>query len=336
MSSLSLSGLILDSFKLQDCIGSGAFAHVYKAVELNSGKLHAVKVARDEIARPAETESREVALGEVLSEAIGIYTGGYGEVTPDPARLMALCAERSASVDCPTLVSLSAPHAAGAGGVVYSSMEFIEGTSLRTILRERRATGIHKFETDVFCSVAEQLCDFLVALQVAPMQYHGDLKPENILVQQDNQIRVIDPGYIGALNCREGYLPSVAVTTPFYNPTLEANDTFGFGSTLWELATGHHPLRTSTTAPATQEYVTLSSELETSISMHEMSGRYFLSPLRHLVLPSKLTPSISNDVETILLNALGYAINGVGKLSFNVQPLNFGELKQRIAALRIA
>lgn len=81
-------------------------------------------------------------------------------------------------------------------GILYLSMEFMQGMSLRKFLNERRPTG-ERIEVRTAVRIVEQI---LAALEYAHrLVVHRDLKPENIMLLPGNQVKVLDFGLAKAL-----------------------------------------------------------------------------------------------------------------------------------------
>ncbi len=129
-------------------------------------------------------------------------------------------------------------------GWEYLAMEYVAGTTLRQLARQRLAPA-------VAMDVTGQL---LAALQVAHEVgiVHRDVKPENILVTNDGRVKLAD---FGLVRCCQAAAPteptgSVVVGTPLYMAPEQFDghvvvdhraDQFSVGVVLYELLTGHLP-----------------------------------------------------------------------------------------------
>ena len=73
------------------------------------------------------------------------------------------------------------------GDLLYIVMEFVDGASLRDLIREGRLSPAEAMR------LVPQVCD---AMQYAHDQgvVHRDIKPENILIDQDGSAKVADFG----------------------------------------------------------------------------------------------------------------------------------------------
>jgi len=133
------------------------------------------------------------------------------------------------------------------GGVYFITMEYVEGTSLKNLIRSRG-----RLPLNIALSVGKQLCR---ALEVAHEQgiIHRDIKPQNMVVEADGVLKVMDFG-IARLATRK---PESGVTqagmivgTPEYMAPEQLSggdvdqrvDIYAAGCVLYECLTGRPPL----------------------------------------------------------------------------------------------
>lgn len=150
-------GYFYGDYKVLYCIGTGAFARVFRAAHSKTGKIYAVKVLRSRFSnevKKAEFFRREGELGKSLQHPNIV----------------------------PIFEIVSKP------GLHFLVMDFIEGRNLREFYRVRR-----KFE---WLEGSEIICGALAGLQYAFQQgvAHRDLKMSNILVASDGVAKLIDFG----------------------------------------------------------------------------------------------------------------------------------------------
>jgi serine/threonine-protein kinase len=138
---------------------------------------------------------------------------------------------------------------------VFVIMEYVEGATLRT--------RIGAIDLEELLNIARQCAE---ALAVAHQNgiVHCDIKPENILITAEREVKILDFGVAKYLPKHDGDNPTstpdsslsrVMGGTPAYMPPeifLEQMpdaraDIFSLGVVLYELWTGHHPFRASTT-----------------------------------------------------------------------------------------
>ena len=304
MSHTSLSGLKLDSYQIHELVGSGAFGNVYRASD-KDGKNYAIKVANEAVAATGAFDDG------IFSKALALYSGGFGNITPVPSELLQIQCDKSQ--DGGEIF----PATAGpfrVGSCDYLVMEYLEGITLRKILiHQLRLHEDRKSVNDLNLAIA--LYQALITLQKTGLGCHGDLKPENIMFCGEI-VKILDPGYYGALACREGMIPRAVVSTSQYYPCLEPDDGFACGAILWEICLGTQLLSVSTaTIPIAHRRVrAFGKEFKQMLAYQEMMGRYFLSPLRNFVLPSEIQPQISEQVDALILQSLGLELSNGGAL----------------------
>jgi len=143
-------------FEILECLGRGGMGVVYKARQKSLNRLVAIKILapeRKHDARFAERFAREAELLAKLSHPHIVTIHDFGET----------------------------------GGLYYLVMEFVDGVSLRDLLREG------KLEPAQALTIVPEICD---ALQFAHDQgiVHRDIKPENIMLDRRGRVKVADFG----------------------------------------------------------------------------------------------------------------------------------------------
>ncbi|MDO9454869.1 serine/threonine-protein kinase [Nocardioides sp.] len=194
--------------------------------EIGRGGMGAVWLGRDELL------GRAVAL-----KRVGIAPGGS---SPDLMR-----AEREARI----AASLNHPNIVGVfdlvddGDVQYLVMEYVEGTTLAELVREKGALPQQQ--------VARLLAQVASALAAAHANHvvHRDVKPSNILVRDDGQVKLSDFGI--ARNETDNSLTQTGLVTgsPAYlSPEVAsgqlatpASDVWSLGATLYHALSGRPP-----------------------------------------------------------------------------------------------
>lgn len=128
---------------------------------------------------------------------------------------------------------------------VFIAMEFIEGESLHTLIRECRLS---------YSEIVTIICEIGQALQVAHEQgiLHRDLKPTNILVDRYGFSKLIDFGIASGRNAKrasdsgglvEGTLNYMAPELFSGAPASVATDVYALGLVLLEMITCEFPFR---------------------------------------------------------------------------------------------
>ncbi|HJT86555.1 MAG TPA: protein kinase [Bryobacteraceae bacterium] len=205
-----------------------------------------------------------------MPSRIGKYTverelghGGFGVVylafDPDmgqPVAIKKLRAEGDADllrrfqVEIRTTASLRHKnivtiHASGEeAGDPYLVMEFLEGQTLKQVIRERRPLSLLD-KVRIMTQVAEGL-----AYAHSKGVIHRDVKPENIMLLPDDNVKIMDFGIALAPNRSTAFTQTGGIIgTPSYfapeqlqgSKAGEQTDIFSFGDVYYELLTGVHP-----------------------------------------------------------------------------------------------
>ncbi|MBK5294107.1 MAG: serine/threonine-protein kinase [Acidobacteriia bacterium] len=189
-------------------VGRGGMAIVYKARDRITGEIVALKILKPEVA------SDQVAMERFKNELRLARKITHKNV----------CRIHEFSL---------------IDGTAYISMEFVEGESLREILRRFGGLSLRKG-----IEVALQICD---GLQEAHSQkvVHRDLKPGNIMIDRSGHAKVMDFGI--ARSVETGVNTGTAVIgTPAYMAPEQAQgkniddrtDIYSLGLILYEIFTG--------------------------------------------------------------------------------------------------
>lgn len=125
-----------------------------------------------------------------------------------------------------------------ADGSAYISMEFVDGESLRRILKRFGGMGL-----GAVVRIAQQICDGLHEAHAQGV-VHRDLKPENVMIDQAGNAKVMDFGIARSLESTT--LTTSVLGTPAYmapeqaegKPVDHRTDIYALGLILYELLTG--------------------------------------------------------------------------------------------------
>jgi WD40 repeat protein/class 3 adenylate cyclase/tRNA A-37 threonylcarbamoyl transferase component Bud32 len=201
--------VIKGRYELLETLGAGGEARVVKAVDAQHDRLVALKIRP---VRHAETRA------ELLNEARVLLA-----VPPHPA----LPLVREDFFD---------------GDDYVVAMDWVDGTDLETLLRDRGRPGL------AASSVLEYLSDAAQALTHLhgqdPPIIHGDVKPGNLILTRGGRVMLVDFGLSSAPNARRR-----RAGTPGYRaPELAADgapspasDVFALAATAFALLTGAPP-----------------------------------------------------------------------------------------------
>ncbi|MGB8355548.1 MAG: protein kinase [Chthoniobacteraceae bacterium] len=217
-------------FEILEYLGRGGMGVVYKARQKSLNRLVAIKILapeREHDTRFAGRFAREAELLAKLSHPHIVTIHDFGET----------------------------------GGLYFLVMEFVDGVSLRDLLREGR------LEPKQALAIVPEICD---ALQFAHDHgiVHRDIKPENILLDRLGRVKVadfglakliavaeagdIDPGNHGSATLATGDLTETgkAMGTPSYMAPEQTShpdevdnraDIYALGVVFYQMLTGELP-----------------------------------------------------------------------------------------------
>ncbi len=131
------------------------------------------------------------------------------------------------------------------GGLLYLSMEYVDGEDLATSLRR-----IGRFAEDKALDISRQLCAGLAAAHQRGV-IHRDLKPANVMLDDAGRVRVMDFGLAAV-----GNVENVRAGTPAYmapeqllgREVTVRSDIFALGLVMYELFTGRRAFNATTIA----------------------------------------------------------------------------------------
>ncbi|MBZ4416830.1 TOMM system kinase/cyclase fusion protein [Myxococcus sp. RHSTA-1-4] len=228
---VALGAAFQSRYEVVEKIGEGGFGDVYKAHQLATGQMVAVKVLRIPEARPADEVER---------------------LTARFHREMRLCAR----LHHPNIVRLI-DSGQGEGGGVYSVFEFIPGKSLASLLQEEQ--HLPPLEARHLMS---QILDALASAHAEGV-VHRDLKPANIMIRggaRRNAV-VLDFGISSLTEKARDEEARITQThewvgSPSYaapeqlrgEPPLARSDLYAWGLIFLECLTGARAIRGASTA----------------------------------------------------------------------------------------
>ena len=250
----SLVGLTVDNrYNITQRIAHGGMATVYRAVDTRLDREVALKILRPNMAEdPSVIEKFEAEAKNTAKinhpHVINVYDQGLGTV--------------------------------GNGKVAFLAMEFIEGHTLREVMR---AAG--NMSVDETWKIALPIIRGVAAAHRAGL-IHRDIKPENVLVSHDGDIKVADFGLARAASNHTGTGMALMGTVSYMSPELvtgeqadERSDVYALGIVIFELLTGQRPY---------------TGESAVAIAVQHTNSR--------VAAPSTLVPGISAAVDDIVLH----------------------------------
>ena len=249
---MSEAFVLNDRYRVTAELGSGGMAVVYKAIDLELGRQVAVKLLRE----------------------------GYAD---DNAFLVRFQQEAraAASLDHPNIVSI---YDVGRDGqLYYIVMEYVEGQSLKSLLRAGTPLPVGEA-----LDLAIQICAGVGAAHRGGL-IHCDMKPQNILITPDGRVKVLDFGIARALKAKATGSDEITWATPQYaapeqmqgRPTGPATDVYAIGVILYEMLTGQLPFQGQTAQELAAQHVQSSAPP-----------------------PTRWNPQVPPRVEQIVLQAL--------------------------------
>lgn len=214
MDGLNLVGKVINErYELQEIIGCGGMAVVYKGFDRLMNRFVAFKLLKeslkydDEIVEKFSAEAKASA-GLSHQNIITIYDVGQYE------------------------------------GLGFIVMEYIDGKTLKEYINENKPV---KWQTA--CEIAIQIAD---ALSIAHEHgiIHRDIKPHNILINKENVAKVADFGIARAVSSETVVAGGSALGSVYYISPEQArggyvdatSDIYALGVVLYEMLTGALPI----------------------------------------------------------------------------------------------
>jgi serine/threonine protein kinase len=204
----------LDQYELTELIARSGMASIFKAVDRKNGdRVVAIKIPY------AQFESDVVFYGRFQREE-----------------------EVVRRLDHPNIIKVYTPERKSR---MYIAMEYVEGVSLRAMLRDKRPLPVERA-----LDYARQICGALVYMH-GQRVVHRDLKPENVLVTAAGQVKIMDFGI--ALDEQARRLTwsglSTTIGTPDYMAPEQVSgrrgdartDIYALGTLLYEMLTAELP-----------------------------------------------------------------------------------------------
>ncbi|HEY2526020.1 MAG TPA: serine/threonine-protein kinase [Candidatus Binataceae bacterium] len=207
------AGEKLDQYDLTELIARSGMASIFKAHDRLSGATVAIKVPY------LQFESDVVFYRRFQREE-----------------------EIGRRLDHPNVIKVLAPRHRSR---MYIVMEYVDGISLRAIMREQQP-----FATERALEFARQICEAMVYMHRNGI-IHRDLKPENALITADGKLKLMDFGIALDESARRLTWSGLKTTlgTPDYMAPEQVSgrhgdartDVYALGTILFEMVTGNLP-----------------------------------------------------------------------------------------------
>jgi serine/threonine-protein kinase len=220
-------------YEILDTVGKGGMGVVYRARDTQLDEIVALKVLRNELLLEDRTLlerfKQEIKLARRITHRNVLRTHDFGE----------------------------------ADGTPYISMEYLEGVTLKELLRRRGA-----LPPGIGLMVAKQMCHGLEAAHQQGV-VHRDIKPQNMLIlPETGDLKIMDFGIarVSEVKGEGGAALTSAGTvmgTPDYMPPEQAmgqpvdfrSDIYSLGVVLFEAFTGSLPFHGETVMDIVQAHI---------------------------------------------------------------------------------
>ena len=247
--------ILSNRYEILELIGAGGMSYVYKALDLNTKKIVAIKVLKDELSDDEEF------LNKFKSEAIASEKIKHKNV-------------------------VTSFDVVDEGRLHYIVLEYLNGITLNKYIREKG-----KLSNDETIDIALQIA---LGLESAHKKgiIHRDIKPQNIVLTNDGTAKITDFGISRAISSTTKNI-SVVGTVHYISPEQARNDNVDFrsdiyslGCPLFEMITGKIPFEGDNPVSI------IISHLRENISLPSLDNPKIYKSLEKIILKStKMLPS---------------------------------------------
>src|SRR4051794_26086205 len=247
-----------ERYEIGGVLGRGGMAEVHRGRDLRLGREVAVKVLRQDLARDPSSQVR------FRREA-----------------------QAAASLNHPAIVAVydTGEDRTATGATPYIVMEYVEGETLRDVLRREG-----RLSPERAMSLTADIC---AALDFSHRNgiVHRDVKPGNVMITPQGTVKVMDFGIARAVSDSAATMTSTAAvigTAQYLSPeqargeSVDArSDVYSVGCLLYELVTGAPPFTGDSPVSVAYQHVREDPRL-----------------------PSSINPRIPSELDAILLKAM--------------------------------
>ena len=250
--------VIAGRYEVGALLGYGGMAEVHQATDLRLGRTVAIKILRPDLSRDSLFQSR------FRREA-----------------------KAAGSLNHPSIVAVydTGEEQDGSDLVPYIVMEFIDGRTLREILRVER-----RIEPSRAMEIVAEVCAALDFSHRAGI-VHRDVKPANVMITRAGAVKVMDFGIARAVADSAATMTQTAAvigTAQYLSPeqargeTVDArSDVYSTGCLLYELVTGNPPFQGDSPVAVAYQHVRETAPV-----------------------PSSLNPAVPRPLDSIVMKAL--------------------------------
>ncbi|NEM07608.1 Stk1 family PASTA domain-containing Ser/Thr kinase [Geodermatophilus normandii] len=232
-----------ERYEIGGVLGRGGMAEVHRGRDLRLGREVAVKVLRSDLARDPSFQVR------FRREA-----------------------QAAASLNHPSIVAVydTGEDRSPSGATPYIVMEYVEGDTLRDVLRREGVLRPEKAMT-----LAADIC---AALDFSHRNgiVHRDVKPGNVMITPQGSVKVMDFGIARAVSDSAATMTSTAAvigTAQYLSPeqargeAVDArSDVYSLGCLLYELVTGAPPFTGDSPVSVAYQHVREDPRLPSSVN----------------------------------------------------------------------
>ncbi len=204
--------LIADRYLLEEPLGVGGMAQVYKASDVLLNRTVTVKILKQELSEDSD------------------FVDSFNHE-----------AKSAASLNHPNVVSVY--DVGEENGIHYIVMEYIDGIDVQELI-DKNGPIAWQYAVDIFLQVG-------LAIENAHQHnlIHRDIKPKNILLTREGKIKVTDFGIAVAMNSSTINLSTSNMGSVHYfspeqaqaRPVDERSDIYSLGISMYETLTGKVP-----------------------------------------------------------------------------------------------
>lgn len=239
----SLVGREFDGYRVEEVLGRGGMARVYRAVDLRLKRPVAIKIIDPDVRDPQKYQSRFDREARAIAKLkhthiVSIYR--FNEVD----------------------------------GLYYMAMEYVDGADLRWVLRNYRNRH-QRMDWEMVLQIAIQIAS---ALDYAHRNevIHRDIKPSNIMIDRKGNAILTDFGLV--LMTSEGTVGEIFGSPYYIAPEQAVNsanvvpqsDLYALGVVVYEMLTGDVPFSEGTPMEVAMAHMsdTLPSPVDRNPALH--------------------------------------------------------------------